>query len=116
MHDVPLPVPDDQRALSPQPEYRYLGADDIDQVVALVFELAGQLHEQRARLIAVERALEGARHEVPHHPFEHGDPAAQVDRELQESLDGLFAVLREVDDARRPLRSEQAPKRKSGQT
>ncbi|MEQ8436554.1 MAG: hypothetical protein RIB65_03620 [Ilumatobacter fluminis] len=93
----------DQTPLPARPEFRYLGADDVDRLAGLVFELAAQLHEQRVRVLHLERRL--AERDGLDHPDDLDAVAAS---ELQESLDGLFAVIGETHDARRPLHRERA--------
>lgn len=41
-------------------DMRLLGEGAIDRLAGLVFELAGQLHEERSRRMALEAALIGA--------------------------------------------------------
>lgn len=83
----PLPLP-------PAPELRALGSAQVDQLAAMVFELAGQLHEERARVRELERRLA-----MP--------SDADLSDELNRSIARLLAVATERDDARSPLPADE---------
>ncbi|MDL4774150.1 MULTISPECIES: hypothetical protein [Thermomonosporaceae] len=76
--------------LPPAPELRALGAAQVDQLAAMVFELAGQLHEERARVRELERRLA-----MP--------SGTDLSDDLNRSIARLLAVAAERDDARAPL-------------
>jgi len=85
------------------------GAPSLGQLTALVFELASQLHVERARRIALETALEeaglletGALDTAAGSAAVHARSAAALDR----AMSGMMRVLAENDDPRRPLRGE----------
>ncbi|MEV4670414.1 hypothetical protein ACGFJT_00780 [Actinomadura geliboluensis] len=82
--------------LPPAPELRALGSAQLDQLAAMVFELASQLHEERARVRELERRLG-----MP----SGGDPAEELNR----SIARLLAVAAERDDARAPLPADELP-------
>ncbi|MEO9222636.1 MAG: hypothetical protein ABI251_12850 [Mycobacteriaceae bacterium] len=96
--------------LSRSPELHFLTVAQLDQLAGLVFELAAQLHVERARLSAIEQLLldrgvldrEGLLAVI--------DTPAQQERlsgELDRSLAGMLRVQMEDDDARAPLRADQ---------
>ena len=85
------------------------GAPDLEQLTALVFELASQLHVERIRRLALEVALEssgalppGAAQGVA------GDArlAARGSAELDQAMGGIMRVLTEGADPRSPLRAQ----------
>jgi hypothetical protein len=85
------------------------GAPTLEQLTALVFELASQLHVERVHRIALEAALEdagvlaaGAAERVADLPGVRERAAAGLDR----SLAGVMRVLTEDVDPRRPLRAQ----------
>ncbi|TDD35643.1 hypothetical protein E1287_13430 [Actinomadura sp. KC06] len=83
----------DIEPLPPVPELRALGSAQVDQLAAMVFELAAQLHEERARVRELERRL--------------GVPSgADLTEELNRSIARLLAIAAERDDARAPLHAD----------
>jgi len=85
------------------------GAPTLEQLTALVFELASQLHVERVHRIALEAALEdagvlagGAAERVAGLPSVRDRAAAGLER----SLSGVMRVLTEDADPRRPLRAQ----------
>lgn len=96
-------------SLPAQPEWRFLTEAQQDQLAGLVLELAGQLHAERARVLAVEQVLldagvtdRAALDRVAAEPSVRQRSAEELDR----SLRGLLRVLIEDDDARTPLRPD----------
>lgn len=88
-----------------------LGAPSLDQLTGLVFELAAQLHVERAHRLALEAALEQAGVLAPQ-TCEHlaATPAvhANTAQALEAAMAGLMRVLSEDVDPRTPLRAETA--------
>ncbi len=87
---------------------------DAERLAGLVFELASQLHIERARRIALELALERAG-ALPAGAAEALGTDDEYRRRAGESLDEamrrLMRVLAESDDPRKPLRHEASGKR-----
>lgn len=86
-----------------------LGAPTLEQLTALVFELASQLHVERVHRITLEVTLEEAGvlssdaiDQVAH------DAAvrARSDAALDRALAGVMRVVTEDADPRRPLRDQ----------
>jgi hypothetical protein len=93
-------------ANEPQPPF---GAPSLEQLTALVFELASQLHVERAQRIALQTALEEAGLLSPSALAAVGAGAAARARSaaaLDRAIAGMMRVLTESDDPRRPLRPE----------
>lgn len=85
------------------------GIPDPERLAGLVFELASQLHTERARRIALEAALVQAGLVTPAGieaagamPEARADMAAALDK----AIGGLLAVLAENPDPRTPLRKQ----------
>ena len=85
------------------------GAPTLEQLTGLVFELASQLHVERARCIALEGALEEAGVLMPGAPDRAASQpniriraAAALDR----AMAGMMRVVTEDADPRTPLRGE----------
>ncbi len=86
-------------------------APDADRLASLVFELASELHAERARRIALECALEDAGvlkadwidTWQADERFERRCQAA-----LDDAMDRLMRIMAESDDPRVPLRREAA--------
>lgn len=92
------------------PEPHALGAAQVDQLAAMVLELAAQLHEERARVRVLEHHLR-QRDLIPDgeeyaSAAEAPDLRASLGRDLDRSLAALLAVITERDDARAPLQGE----------
>jgi len=85
------------------------GTPDAERLTGLVFELASQLHVERARRIALEAVLQkagllsdAAIEEAGAAPDTRAATAAALDR----AMFGLMRVLTESADPRAPLRKE----------
>lgn len=79
---------------------------DIGRLTGLVFELAAQLHIERTRRLALERALERAGGLVPGAVDALADDAPLLTRsraELEVSMRKLLRVLGDDPDPRTPL-------------
>ncbi|MBM3526064.1 MAG: hypothetical protein FJX57_24200 [Alphaproteobacteria bacterium] len=90
-------------------ELKFLAAGDLDRLAALVFELSSQLHVERHKRMALERAL------VAKGVLAESDLAALADDssflasardEADRSLRKLLRILTEDGDRRTPLRNE----------
>jgi hypothetical protein len=85
------------------------GTPDPERLAGLVFELAMQLHVERARRIALEAVLRDAGL-ISDAAIETAgaDPAtrAETGAALDKALAGLMRVITETADARTPLRKE----------
>ncbi len=96
-------------APAPRGELSFLEVADIDKLAALVFELAGQVHVERHRRMALERALiaRGAVSEAEIAALAD-DPAfldaarGAADRGLRK----MMRILAEDGDRQGPLRDE----------
>jgi len=97
-------------------EHPELGELDNSKLAGLVFELASQLHMERARRLALEAAL-ASRGMVTYAEIEAaGDVAAfreQVSAAADLSIRKLLRVLSDSADERVPLRAE-APAKDGG--
>ena len=85
------------------------GAPDLEQLTALVFELASQLHVERVRRLALEVALERSGALAPDAvQAVVGDArlAARSAAELERAMAGTMRVLTEGGDPRSPLRAQ----------
>lgn len=86
-----------------------LGNPSLEQLTALVFELASQLHVERAQRIALEAALERAGL-LEHGAVEVGAATPEVRARVADALDramrSAMRVLTEDNDPRRPLRAK----------
>lgn len=91
------------------PELKFLAAADLDRLAALVFELSSQLHIERHRRMALERAL------VARGALTQGDLDALAENkdfldaaraEADASLRKLLRILAEGGDRQGPLRPE----------
>lgn len=87
------------------------GAPNLEQLTALVFELASQLNIERAQRIALEFALEDAGLLTPG-AAESVAARAEVRARLASALDramrSTMRVITEDNDPRRPLRAQEA--------
>ena len=85
------------------------GAPPLEQLTALVFELASQLHVERVRRLALEVALERSGALAPD-TFQNlaGDErlAGRAASELDKAMGGIMRVLTEGADPRSPLRAQ----------
>ena len=85
------------------------GAPDLEQLTALVFELASQLHVERVRRLALEVALERSGALAPDAvQAAAGDArlAARGAAALERAMAGIMRVLTEGGDPRSPLRAQ----------
>jgi hypothetical protein len=85
------------------------GAPNLEQLTALVFELASQLHVERVRRLALEVALERSGALAPDAvQAVAGDArlAARGAAELERAMAGIMRVLTEGGDPRSPLRAQ----------
>jgi hypothetical protein len=92
-------------------------APDGRQLAGLVFELASQLHVERAQRIALQSALEqsGALDAAKLEASADDPGARRLSRALlEESIARLLRVLAEDADPRRPLRSVPGRKQSRG--
>ncbi len=93
------------RDAEPAPPF---GAPSLDQLTGLVFELASQLHAERARRIVLEAALEEAG-VLAQSACERLAPQPEVRRRSAAALDramaGLMRVMTKDVDPRTPLRT-----------
>lgn len=90
------------------------GAPTLEQLTGLVFELASQLHLERARRIALEVALEDAgllRAGAPDEAAGSDAMKARATAALDRSMSGIMRVLTESGDPRIPLRNRIEPDR-----
>jgi hypothetical protein len=87
-------------------DHAYLGDVSPDQLAALVFELASQLHVERTRRMALETLL--ARQGIIDPAALEGAPelAAQSTDALDQSLRRLFRIVAAQGDPTGPLRAE----------
>lgn len=83
------------------------GIPDSERLAGLVFELASQLHAERARRIALEQALVSAG-VLTAGAVAAAAPAARAETSaaLDRSMHGLLRMIAESDDPRTPLRHE----------
>ena len=87
------------------------GAPNLEQLTALVFELASQLNIERAQRIALEFALEDAGLLAPgaaESVAERAEVRARLARALDRAMRSTMRVLTEDDDPRRPLRAQES--------
>ncbi len=95
-------------SLSPT-DRRYLDNVAPDQIAALIFELASQLHVERQRRIAIETQLARAGL-LDTGALDHAADDAEVcDKgraELDQALRRLLRIVTETGDPRGPLRPE----------
>ncbi|MBJ7501233.1 MAG: hypothetical protein JHC57_15870 [Sphingopyxis sp.] len=88
---------------------RYLDSVAPDQIAALIFELASQLHVERQRRIAIETQLARAGL-LDIEALDHAAGDAEVRQkgrtELDQSLHRLLRIIAETGDPRGPLRAE----------
>ena len=82
---------------------------DADRLASLVFELASQLHAERARRIALEGALEDAG-VLPADWIDSWQADERFDQRCQavldDAMDRLMRIMAESDDPKVPLRGE----------
>ena len=84
-------------------------APTLEQLTALVFELASQLHAERVHRIAMEAALEAAGVLVPGAAdgiASRADVHAKALASLDRSMAAVMRVLTEGPDPRTPLRTQ----------
>ena len=83
------------------------GIPDPERLAGLVFELASQLHAERARRIALEQALVSAG-VLAAGDVEAAAPAARSETSaaLDRAMHGLLRVMAESNDPRTPIRHE----------
>jgi hypothetical protein len=89
-----------------------LGELDNSKLAGLVFELASQLHIERARRLALEAALASRGVLTPAEIEAAGEDAAFRDRASAEAdlaIRKLLRVLSDSADERAPLRAEAPP-------
>jgi hypothetical protein len=92
-----------------QPELAFLEGADLDRLAALVFELSSQLHAERHRRMALERALvaKGVVGEAEIAALADDQAFLGTAREAADrSLRKLLRILSEDGDRRAPLRKE----------
>lgn len=88
-------------------DLRFFSPDDLDTVVGLLFELAAQLHEERAQRIALECALEAAGVLDPGATTAPSEVAVERSREqLDRSMAGLMRLMAESGPPQHPMRGE----------
>ena len=95
--------------LPASPEWQFLADAQVDQLAGLLLEIAGQLHVERTRVLALEHALVAAGVLEPTAgDVAVGDPELRqrTADQLDHSLSALLRVLTEDDDARTPLRAD----------
>jgi hypothetical protein len=81
---------------------------DTDRLAGLVFELASQLHVERAQRLALEAALVRSgviAADARERMFDDAECSRRTREALEESMSKLMRVLTERDDPRTPLRS-----------
>ena len=85
------------------------GIPDPERMAGLIFELASQLHAERAQRMALEAALVAAGIVSPV-AIEAAGVAARPDigAALDTAMEGLLRVIAEDPDPRTPLRNEGA--------
>ncbi|MEY4681254.1 MAG: hypothetical protein RLZZ276_2903 [Pseudomonadota bacterium] len=92
-----------------QPELAFLQGADLDRLAALVFELSSQLHVERHRRMALERALvaKGVVTEAEVAALAEDQAFLGAAREAADrSLRKLLRILAEDGGRRAPLRKE----------
>ena len=92
-----------------QAELAFLQGADLDRLAALVFELSSQLHVERHRRMALERALvaKGVVTEAEVAALAEDQAFLGAAREAADrSLRKLLRILAEDGDRRAPLRKE----------
>lgn len=90
-------------------EFRYLGPEETDTVVSLVWQLAQELHVTRQRLLVLEDVLAESGVLGPDAVEEHTPKSATRVRLAQDKerlLGRLVRVLTETDDHRAPMREQ----------
>lgn len=95
----------------PSRDHAYLGAVTPDQLGALIFELASQIHVERQRRMALERLLLRSGMLTPGALDALADDK-EVTEEGRAALDAalrrMLRIVTEIGDARGPLRAEAA--------
>jgi hypothetical protein len=89
------------------------GTPDPERLAGLVFELASQLHVERARRISLEAALVKAGLVTPAGIEAAGatpETRADMGAALDKAIGGLLGVLAENPNPRTPLRKEGTPR------
>ena len=92
-------------------------APDREQLTGLVFELASQLHVERAQRVALQAALEkaGVFDAATLQVLALAPDVQRRNRELlEESIAKLLRVLAEDTDTRRPLRHTSRDRKREG--
>ena len=90
-------------------EFRYLGPEETDTVVSLVWQLAQELHVTRQRLLVLEDVLAESGVLGTDAVEEHTPGSAARVRLAQDKerlLGRLVRVLTETDDHRAPMREQ----------
>jgi hypothetical protein len=90
-------------------DHEYLRGVSPDQLAALVFELAAQLHVERTERLALQTALERAGVIAPGATQALADDAALLGSardQLDRSVRALLRIVTEAGDAKAPLRPE----------
>lgn len=90
-------------------EFRYLGPEETDTVVSLVWQLAQELHVTRQRLLVLEDVLAESGVLGTDAVEEHAPGSAARVRLAQDKerlLGRLVRVLTETDDHRAPMREQ----------
>jgi hypothetical protein len=88
-------------------DHVYLRPADLDKLAELVFELAQQLHVERARRIALEQAMAAKGVLAPAAIDEAADAAAAREAsraQLDRSLERLMRILESAGGPEAPLR------------
>lgn len=86
------------------------GTPDPTRLAALVFELASQLHVERAHRIALEQALLAAGVITPERLRQaEGNARDATSQALDRSVRALMQVMSESDNPRMPLRGTGDP-------
>lgn len=94
---------------APPHDHRYLTPASVDQVAAMVLELASQLHVERQRRMALEALLvrQGVLDAAAPEALATDEPFLAAARaELDTSLRRLLRIMTEAGDPTGPLRAE----------
>ena len=92
--------------MSETTDLRFFSDADLDTVVAVVMELAGQLHEERSQRIDLEERLRAAG-ALPNGDSPAREAAIERSREaLGASMARIMRILEESGPPQHPIRSE----------
>jgi hypothetical protein len=94
---------------APPPAPSAIGAPTLEQLAALVFELASQLHAERVHRIALECALEAAgviEADAADRNASEPHVRAKAQAALDHAMEGVMRVITEDPDPRTPLRAQ----------